>query len=153
MTFLTAANLFALCAQLLCLVATAGLVAALLRVDAAGVRFVYWRSVLALSLALPWTQGLASPAPEACVPNAHRIRQDAPMSPPIWRRKRVVEPAPNLVSVALCTWGSVPNPSAIIPDREGSLEVEDILGERIIQAYLGPFDAASPVITVAEPLE
>ena len=43
-------------AQVACVVAVGGGAAALVRIDAAGVRYVYWRALLALCLVLPWLQ-------------------------------------------------------------------------------------------------
>ena len=43
-------------AQVACVVAIGGALAAIVRIDAAGVRYFYWRALLALCLALPWLQ-------------------------------------------------------------------------------------------------
>ena len=50
------ANLVAYGAQVTVIVAVGAALAALVRVDAAGVRYVYWRALLALCLVLPWLQ-------------------------------------------------------------------------------------------------
>jgi TonB family protein len=50
------ANLVAYSAQVTLVVAVGAAVAALVRVDAPGVRYVYWRALLALCLVLPWLQ-------------------------------------------------------------------------------------------------
>ena len=49
-------NLVAYSAQVAIVVAVGAGLAALVRVDAAGVRYVYWRALLALCLVLPWLQ-------------------------------------------------------------------------------------------------
>ncbi|HET9362310.1 MAG TPA: TonB family protein [Vicinamibacterales bacterium] len=51
------ADLVAYSAQIACLALVGGLLPSLLRVDAAGVRYAYFRAVLALCLVLPWLQG------------------------------------------------------------------------------------------------
>jgi TonB family protein len=43
-------------AQVTCVVAVGAMLAALVPVDAAGVRYLYWRALLALCLLLPWLQ-------------------------------------------------------------------------------------------------
>ena len=43
-------------AQVACVVAVGAVLAALVRIDAAGVRYVYWRALLAICLVLPWLQ-------------------------------------------------------------------------------------------------
>lgn len=53
----TLPNLLAYSAQIACIVVVGGLLPLLLRVDAAGVRYLYWRSLLVLCLILPWVQG------------------------------------------------------------------------------------------------
>jgi TonB family protein len=42
--------------QVACVVAVGAALAAMIRIDAAGVRYVYWRALLALCLVLPWLQ-------------------------------------------------------------------------------------------------
>jgi protein TonB len=49
-------DLAAYSAQVACVVAVGAALAALVRIDAAGVRYVYWRALLALCLVLPWLQ-------------------------------------------------------------------------------------------------
>jgi TonB family protein len=49
-------NLLAYSAQVAIIVAIGAALAALVRVDAAGVRYVYWRALLAICLVLPWLQ-------------------------------------------------------------------------------------------------
>jgi len=61
--FLT--NLVAYSAQLACVAAAGSLLASLVRIDAASVRYTYWRALLALCILLPWLQGRAS-APHRC---------------------------------------------------------------------------------------
>ncbi len=56
--FLT--NLVAYSAQLACVAAAGSLLASLVRIDAASVRYTYWRALLALCILLPWLQGRAS---------------------------------------------------------------------------------------------
>jgi protein TonB len=51
------ADLVAYSAQIACLALLGGLLPSLLRVDAAGIRYSYFRAVLALCLVLPWLQG------------------------------------------------------------------------------------------------
>jgi TonB family protein len=50
------ANLVAYSAQVTVVVAVGAALAALVRVDAPGVRYAYWRALLALCLVLPWLQ-------------------------------------------------------------------------------------------------
>ena len=50
------ADVIALSAQIGVIVAVAAVVAAIVRIDAASVRYHYWRAVLLLSIALPWLQ-------------------------------------------------------------------------------------------------
>ncbi len=50
------ANLLPWCFQVAAVVAVASLLPWLFRLDAAGVRYVYWRTVAVLCLALPWIQ-------------------------------------------------------------------------------------------------
>ena len=42
--------------QVACVVAIGGALASIVRIDAADVRYFYWRALLALCLALPWIQ-------------------------------------------------------------------------------------------------
>jgi len=49
-------NVIALSIQISCIAAVAGAVYAVLRITAPGLRYGFWRSVLALCLALPWLQ-------------------------------------------------------------------------------------------------
>ena len=42
--------------QVACVVAIGGALASIVRIDAADVRYFYWRALLALCLALPWLQ-------------------------------------------------------------------------------------------------
>jgi TonB family protein len=58
-------NLAAYSIQVLCVAALGTLAALLFRVDAAGVRYAYWRAVLVLCLALPWLQGRSAHGPAA----------------------------------------------------------------------------------------
>ena len=72
-------NLGAYSAQILLLVALAGSLAALLRIDAASVRYGFWRIVFALCLVLPLLQGRQVPsAPEASHVDA-RIEDTVPL--------------------------------------------------------------------------
>ena len=52
----SAANLFAYSAQIACVVGAGALLPSVLRLDAAGVRYQYWRVLGLLCLALPWLQ-------------------------------------------------------------------------------------------------
>ena len=54
------ADLVAYSAQVACLIALGGCLPGLLRVDAASVRYSYYRALLAVCLALPWLQGRPS---------------------------------------------------------------------------------------------
>lgn len=65
-------NLVSYSVQLLCIVALASVAAALFRIDAAGVRYAYWRGVGLLCLALPWIQ----PWPRITAPRITRINAD-----------------------------------------------------------------------------
>lgn len=58
----TLSNLLAYSAQIACIAAVGSLLPLLLRIDAAGVRHAYWRSLLALCLILPWVQGRRLPS-------------------------------------------------------------------------------------------
>jgi protein TonB len=51
------ADVVALSVQITCVVAIAALVSLVVRIDAAAVRYQYWRAVLVLCLLLPWIQG------------------------------------------------------------------------------------------------
>ena len=63
--------------QVACVVAAAGFGAFVLRLDAPGVRYSYWRTILAISILLPWLQGRVSPASEP-TPTATAMLADAP---------------------------------------------------------------------------
>ena len=49
-------NLLSYSAQILCIVALGAAVPAVLRLDAADVRYAYWRGLAVLCLVLPWIQ-------------------------------------------------------------------------------------------------
>lgn len=51
------ANVAAYSAQVACIAALGSVLPLLLRIDAAAVRYTYWRALLALCLVLPWLQG------------------------------------------------------------------------------------------------
>jgi TonB family protein len=53
-------NLAAFWAQTACIIALAWLVSMVVRLDAAAVRYAWWRGVLALCVVLPWVQGRAA---------------------------------------------------------------------------------------------
>ena len=56
-------NLLSYCAQILCIVALGAWLPAVLRLDAAEVRYAYWRGLGVLCLAIPWIQArVARPA-------------------------------------------------------------------------------------------
>jgi TonB family protein len=57
------ADVFAFSAQVACVIAIAGVIASIVRIDAASVRYQYWRAVLLLCVALPWLQGHQRVAP------------------------------------------------------------------------------------------
>ena len=61
---LIATDVVAFSAQVTCMVAVAAIVSFLVRIDAASVRYQYWRAVLVLCLLLPWLQG-RQPTPAA----------------------------------------------------------------------------------------
>ena len=61
MDSLTLSNAGSWFLQVACVVAAAGLGAFVLRLDAPGVRYSYWRTVLAISILLPWLQGRVEP--------------------------------------------------------------------------------------------
>ena len=63
METLALGNLVAYSAQVVCVVGLATLLWALLRIDAAPVRYGYWRAILALCLLLPLLQGRQAPPP------------------------------------------------------------------------------------------
>ncbi len=58
-------NLVAVSAQLVLIVAGAALLQRIVRVDAAGVRYFYWRAIAALCVVLPWIQSYQEPGKEA----------------------------------------------------------------------------------------
>ena len=58
MEILTPGNFVAYGIQVLCVAALATVLAVIVRVDSAAVRYAYWRVVLATSLLLPWVQPL-----------------------------------------------------------------------------------------------
>lgn len=60
----TLSNLLAYSAQVAVIAAVGSLLPRLLRVDAAGVRYAYWRALLLLCLVLPWVQGRRLPSTE-----------------------------------------------------------------------------------------
>ena len=60
-TFL--ADLLAVSAQVVCVTAVASIVALVVRIDAASVRYHYWRCVLVFCLLLPWLQQRQTAAP------------------------------------------------------------------------------------------
>ena len=57
------ADVLAVSAQIACVIAVAGVLASIVRIDAASVRYQYWRAVLVLCVALPWLQGHQPVAP------------------------------------------------------------------------------------------
>jgi TonB family protein len=57
------ADVLAVSAQIACVIAIAGVVASLVRIDAASVRYQYWRAILLLCVALPWLQPRQPPGP------------------------------------------------------------------------------------------
>lgn len=58
----TVANVLSWFAQIALVVAAAGLLPILLRLDAPDVRYVFWRAVLGVCLVLPWLQGRVVPS-------------------------------------------------------------------------------------------
>ena len=58
-------NLVAGSAQLALIVAGAALLQRIVRVDAAGVRYFYWRAIAALCAVLPWIQSYQEPGEQA----------------------------------------------------------------------------------------
>jgi protein TonB len=84
-------DLLAYSAQVACIAAVGGLLSALVRIDASGVRYAYFRALLALCLALPWIQTRQDPGDAGAAvtfastvvglsvaPNAVRARADFP---------------------------------------------------------------------------
>ena len=75
--------------QVACVVAIGGVLTAIVRIDAADVRYFYWRSMLALCLALPWLQvrqtvtSIVAPAPQVQVASSseHGAAVDASAIP------------------------------------------------------------------------
>jgi TonB family protein len=63
----TMTNFAAYCAQVLCVTAAAGVLVALVRLDAPGVRYLCLRTTLALCLLLPWFQPRYAAAPSSDV--------------------------------------------------------------------------------------
>ena len=57
------ADVLAFSAQIACVIAIAGVIASIVRIDAASVRYQYWRAVLLLCVALPWLQPRQPPGP------------------------------------------------------------------------------------------
>jgi protein TonB len=57
------ADVLAFSAQVGCVIAIAGVIASIVRIDAASVRYQYWRAVLLLCVVLPWLQGHQPVAP------------------------------------------------------------------------------------------
>ena len=57
------ADVIAFSAQVAFIVAVATIVALVVRIDTAAVRYQYWRALLVLCLLLPWMQGRQTPAP------------------------------------------------------------------------------------------
>jgi periplasmic protein TonB len=56
-------DVLAFSAQIACVIAIAGVIASIVRIDAASVRYQYWRAVLLLCVALPWLQPRQPPGP------------------------------------------------------------------------------------------
>lgn len=56
------ANLAAYSVQVACIVVAAAILAWLVRIDVAAIRYQYWRALLVLCLVLPWIQGRQAPA-------------------------------------------------------------------------------------------
>jgi TonB family protein len=95
------ANLVAYSAQVTVVVAIGAALAALVRVDAAGVRYVYWRALLALCLVMPWLQvrrSVVVPAPDSVSVGIAQTSSLSPASP------GAIAPAAATDWVALIGW-------------------------------------------------
>ncbi len=77
MDAVTVSNLLAYSAQIVGIAAVGSLLSVLLRVDAAGVRYAYWRLLLVLCLILPWVQGRHEPATDQAASSAVSTTQAA----------------------------------------------------------------------------
>jgi TonB family protein len=75
------ADVFAFSAQIACVIVIAGVVASLIRIDAASVRYQYWRAVLLLCMALPWLQPRQEPGPVLKVVSALALPTLTPVEP------------------------------------------------------------------------
>jgi len=75
------ADVLAFSAQIACVIATAGVIAWLVRIDAASVRYQYWRAILLLCVALPWLQPRQPPGPILKVVSALAMPTMTPVDP------------------------------------------------------------------------
>ena len=75
------ADVLAYSAQIACVIAIAGVIAWLVRIDAASVRYQYWRAILLLCVALPWLQPRQPPGPILKVVSALALPTMSPVEP------------------------------------------------------------------------
>ena len=88
--------------QVACVVGIGGVLAAIVRIDAADVRYFYWRSLLALCLALPWLQ--ARQVITSVVPPAPAPQVTSSSSAAFAAADTAVMPAPSADWIALVGW-------------------------------------------------
>jgi len=75
------ADVLAVSAQIACVIALAGVIASIVRIDAASVRYQYWRAILLLCVALPWLQPRQPPGPILKVVSALALPTMIPVEP------------------------------------------------------------------------
>jgi TonB family protein len=88
--------------QVACVVTIGGVLASIVRIDAADVRFFYWRSLLALCLALPWLQ--ARQTITSVVPSAPALQVTSSSGGALAAADAAVMPSPSVDWVALVGW-------------------------------------------------
>ena len=86
-------NLLAYAAQIACVTVAGSLLPRILRVDAAVVRYAYWRGLLALCLVLPWIQGRQH---AASAPNGVATRVLAPSVAAVSKAAAVAAPGASI---------------------------------------------------------
>jgi len=84
------ADILALSAQIACVVAVASVVSLVVRIDAASVRYHYWRALLVLCALLPWLQRRQAETPAFDVMNTVTFPAAA-----VWSSSAVVSPVPS----------------------------------------------------------
>jgi TonB family protein len=75
------ADVLAFSAQIACVIAVAGVIAWIVRIDAASVRYQYWRAILLLCVALPWLQPRQESGPVLKVVSAFAFPTMTPVEP------------------------------------------------------------------------